>query len=215
MLRSKPRRNEGETLSRCFQVCRIRASQRGWQPLRAELEERTLPTLAKAGVRPWGLWYGLFGLRSNELVMVTSWPQDAATVSVLTDALPAGAEVLELYEFVPTVRPVTDDPCTRAGLYVFRFFDVRNEDVEEIAQLSATAWETFEAASTYQSVPQALFCQRDRSSEKGVMLLLTWYDGLNSWQASRQPAPEAAQNFRRRAQLTLGTVAYATRLVGQ
>jgi len=44
---------------------------------------------------------------------------------------------------------------------------------------------------------------------------LTWYDGLNSWQASRQPAPEAAQNFRRRAQLTLGTVAYATRLVGQ
>jgi hypothetical protein len=45
------------------------------------------------------------------------------------------------------------------------------------------------------------------------MLLCTWYDGLESWQLSREPAPEAATNFRRRHALTLGTIAYATRLI--
>jgi hypothetical protein len=45
------------------------------------------------------------------------------------------------------------------------------------------------------------------------MLLLTWYDGLGSWQTSRQPAPDARENFRRRHALTAGTIAYATRLL--
>ena len=44
------------------------------------------------------------------------------------------------------------------------------------------------------------------------MLLLTWYDGFESWQASRAPHPDALANFQRRAALTGGTVAYATRL---
>lgn len=45
------------------------------------------------------------------------------------------------------------------------------------------------------------------------MLLCTWYDGLNSWQRSRTPAPEATENFRRRHALTSGTIAFATRLL--
>ncbi len=96
---------------------------------------------------------------------------------------------------------------------MFRFFDVRNADVEEIAALSNEAWITFEDTDAYAAEPQALFCQADRSEERGVMLLLTWYDGLVSWQTSRKPAPESRENFQRRHALTAGTIAYATRLV--
>jgi hypothetical protein len=46
------------------------------------------------------------------------------------------------------------------------------------------------------------------------MLLVTWYDGFDSWQTSRQPTAEATDNFRRRRALTQSTIAYATRLVG-
>jgi hypothetical protein len=44
------------------------------------------------------------------------------------------------------------------------------------------------------------------------MLLVTWYDGLESWQTSRAPDPAAVENFKRRRALTDGTVALATRL---
>ena len=125
----------------------------------------------------------------------------------------AGFQVVEQHALVPTVRPTSFAPLTRPGLYVFRFFDVRNGDIEEIAALSQEAWTSFEATDAYAAEPQALFCQADRSDERGVMLLLTWYDGLASWQASRRPPPAARENFQRRHMLTAGTIAYATRLV--
>jgi len=62
-------------------------------------------------------------------------------------------------------------------------------------------------------VLEGLFRLRDRSVAAGLMLLCTWYDGLESWQVSREPPPEAAENFRRRHALTRATIAYATRLI--
>ena len=111
------------------------------------------------------------------------------------------------------MRPDHAQALTRPGLYVFRFFAVRNVDVGEIARLSREAWTTFESTNAYRAEPQGLFCQRDRRDANGVMLLCTWYDGLESWQTSREPPPEAAENFRRRHALTHGTIAYATRLI--
>ena len=46
------------------------------------------------------------------------------------------------------------------------------------------------------------------------MLLVTWYDRLESWERSRTPPPEAAANFRERAMITTRSVAYPTRLIG-
>ena len=97
---------------------------------------------------------------------------------------------------------------------MFRFFDVANTDVEEIARLSSQAWISFENTDRFTTRPRGLFAQADRSSPSGVMVLVTWYDGLESWQISRRSDPEAADNFRRRRELTRGTIAYATRLVG-
>jgi len=156
----------------------------------------------------YGVFGGLFGIGSGELVVVTSQPREHASL-----AAPAGARVVEQHFLLPTVRPETPGSLERPGVYVFRFFHVKNADVDEIVRVSAEAWVTFENTDAYRSEPQALFSPRDRQPERGWMLLLTWYDGFASWETSRQPAPQARASFARRHALTFGTIAYATRLI--
>ena len=98
------------------------------------------------------------------------------------------------------------------GLYVFRFFFIDPASTDEIAALSKEAWTTFEGGGDYQTEPKALFKKAEPNPERDIMLLVTWYDGFGSWEASRRPPPEARQNFQRRRELTHGTVAFATRL---
>ena len=129
-----------------------------------------------------------------------------------TAALDA-VEIREALLLAPTVRPESTAPCERPGLYVFRFFEVATVDVSEGAALSRQAWETYENADNYASEPQGLFRPAGTASESGRMLLVTWYDGLESWQTSRRPHPKARENFQRRRELTRGTMALATRLV--
>lgn len=161
--------------------------------------------------RPWGAFHGLFGVASNELIVVTYGDVDGVDEAIGATEGVANVDTLLLE---PTVRPTEHEPRSRAGLYVFRFFDVAHRDVDEIAALSFEAWKDFETTDAYQAIPQGLFRQHDTSAERGRMLLCTWYDGLNSWQASRTPPGAASANFRRRHTLTEGTVAYATRLLG-
>ncbi len=190
-----------------FAFARIRGHGRDWQPLR----EAVVAALPEE--RIWGTFHGLFGIASNELVAVTVGGDEAVAASIDTLSELDAVDSVASLTLVPTVRPKDARPLTREGLYVFRFFEVAHRDVEEIAALSAEAWKTFENVDAYRAEPQGLFCQRDRSAERGRMLLLTWYDGLNSWQASRQSPPPARENFGKRHALTTGTIAYATRLV--
>lgn len=158
----------------------------------------------------WGAFYGLFGLGSNELFLVSVG--DNSNVHSVLDASKTVEQVRSI-NLEPTVRPTSEEPVTKSGLYVFRFFGVKSKDVDRIAQLSREAWTYFEDSTDYQAEPQGLFCERDRNKEEGLMLLVTWYDGLNSWQVSRRPAPEATKNFRERAALTSFTKPFATRLL--
>ena len=185
---------------------RVRAQGRSW----LDAYDRYRATDPSEGVRVWGAFYGLFGIGSNELVVMLQ-SETAEPAAALADA---GFAIVERHALAPTVRPTSFAPLERAGLYVFRFFDVRNDDVDEIAALSQQAWTSFEDTDAYAAEPQGLFCDAERSTERGVMLLLTWYDGLGSWQTSRKPAPAARENFQRRHALTEGTIAYATRLIG-
>lgn len=184
---------------------RVRAAGPGWADEYARLRASTAP-----GIEIWGAFYGLFGIGSNELLLVVRSEDGPPTLPVTA----AGFEVTESHALVPTVRPEKFEPITRPGLYVFRLFEVANKDVDEIARLSSEAWASFENADSYTAEAKGLFAQADRSHPNGAMVLLTWYDGLDSWQASRRPAPEAVDNFRRRRALTQRSVAYATRLVG-
>lgn len=166
--------------------------------------------VGESDISLWGRFMGLFGLASNELILGTY-----GAVTDIDQKLKACSSIDDVSTLLlePTVRPTVDRMREKEGLYVFRTFSVYHKDVEEIAALSKEAWSTFETADAYNAIPQALFCQNDRSANQGTMLLVTWYDGLNSWQTSRQPPDPAGRNFRRRAQLTLSTKAIATRLV--
>ncbi len=200
--------NNTESVNMSFAISRIRTNDRNFNAAHAEISDNSNAALLPASL--WGAFHGLFGLASNELVVVSVGATENVHTNFSTLNSVADCKSLQLEA---TVRPVNEEPVSREGLYVFRFFDIAHENVEEIAELSRVAWESFENVDAYSAVPQGLFCQADRSQERGRMLLVTWYDGLNSWQASRNPAPEARENFQRRHRLTNGTVAYATRLI--
>lgn len=185
---------------------------RDTQALKTALTRDVLGAWRQSGITVWGIWEGLFGIASNELIVVAV-SNGERDEGAFTAALPDSVRVADSLLLVPTVRPVGAAPCEKAGLYVFRFFEVGNADVDEIARLSNEAWTTFENTAAYQAEPQGLFRQQDLSAARGRMLLVTWYDGLESWQTSRRPAPEAMANFMRRRELTFGTEALATRLV--
>ncbi len=191
-----------------FAFSRLQTKGFSYRPMYDAIVGSDREKLGGAGI--WGSFFGLFGLASNELILVTTGDVEAMDERLTSIDTVQSSSSLYLQ---PTVRPLNDEPCTREGLYVFRFFDVRNKDVDTIAKLSKDAWEYFETSDEYQAIPQALFCEQDRNAPNGKMLLCTWYDGLNSWQTSRAPAPQAAENFRSRSKLTLGTKPYATRLI--
>ncbi len=179
-----------------------------FQPVYQQISKDDDALLGSA--KRWGAFFGLFGLGSDEFFLVCTGENSNvhSTLSNLDDV-----SAVRTIELEPTARPTNDSPVKRDGLYVFRFFGVENKNVDRIAQLSADAWKYFEKSDQYQAVPQALFCESNRSTEQGLMLLVTWYDGLNSWQISRQPPEEARANFRERATLTHYTKPFATRLL--
>ena len=166
----------------------------------------------QAEISIWGTWQGLFGLASNELIVVAAAAGERPASDFTASLAAEPVSIRDSLLLTPTVRPDGRRPCDKPGLYVFRFFDVATGDVAEVAALSRQAWETFETSDDYRSEPQGLFREMDQSAELGRMLLVTWYDGLESWQTSRAPHPDATENFRRRRDLTHGTMALATRL---
>ena len=191
-----------------YAFTRLRANDRNFHAM-----HEALASDGDAALRPaqrWGMFSGLFGIASNELLLVTAGDAPGLNERLVELESVGGAETLPLEA---TARPTSPEPLTREGLYVLRFFEVAHPDVDEIVALSKEAWETFEDTSDYSAEPQGLFCQADRSAARGRMLLVTWYDGFDSWQTSRKPHPTARDNFKRRHSLTEGTVAYATRLL--
>ncbi|MCB1693655.1 MAG: hypothetical protein KDI19_12885 [Pseudomonadales bacterium] len=165
-------------------------------------------SLAGSGVDVWGTFTPLFGLASNELYLVTvAQGPHTANAAVMENHL----SVLDSISLVPTVRPTAHDPRTEPGIYVFRWFEIKTRDIDEIVALSNEAWTTFEGG--FDTEVQALFREPDTSAERGKMLLITWYRDLSVWEASRMPAPAARKNFMKRAALTLEARPIATRLV--
>ena len=166
-------------------------------------------TFGSEGAEVFGVFQALFGLATNELYVIAS--ADSGVPDIATETEVAGYQLVETVDLEPTVRPLSHSPLAREGLYVFRWFEVHNQDIDEIVALSETAWTSFE--SDFEAQVQGLFANPDRSPERGRMLLLSWYSGLAAWQTSRAPSPEARENFIRRHELTLEAMAVATRLL--
>ena len=194
-----------------FWYTHLRVLGRGWQPVWSRSKDPALADLAAAGIGVWGLFSGLIGLPSNEMIAITRGSAEASPPRF--SALEA--EILEQREMGPTARPV--EPFARLerpGLYVLRSFHLAGpEHVDEIVQLSTGAWTTFETDDAWESEPVGLFVSSPVGRSVDRMLLVTWYDGFGSWERSRQPDPEARDRFVRRHMLTNGTNAIATSLV--
>jgi len=169
-----------------------------------------LPTAEKNGYRKWGVFFGLFGLATNELYLVMMCENEDDSLANLIEA--EELQLLQSFKFVPTVRPVQHEPRTAKGIYVFRWFDVNNKDVAEIAQLSEQAWVTFEGG--FDTQVQGLFAENESSTDISKMLLVTWYRNLAVWEESRKAPEEARTRFAKRHQLTIEAIPIATRLVG-
>jgi len=178
------------------------------------INTQILSEAKQSGYSLYGLFFGLFGLASNELYLVAVREDNGPFLDGFTPLSKLAARhnfsLQESYQLNPTVRPVENTMRTKDGIYVFRWFDVHNRDVNEIVKLSDEAWIPFEEG--FDSEIQGLFAEGDRSNEQGKMLLLTWYRDLSVWEASRRPSKEAKERFLRRHDLTIETIAVATRL---
>ena len=150
----------------------------------------------------WGAFVGLFGLDNNQLITLTTEPL----------ATPENMTRIRSESMAPTARPRDYTPLSKDGLYVFREFDLAAENIDRLVALSVEAWTTFETDAEFQTEPVALLRQETPLANT-TMTLITWYDGFESWQRSRQPNPAAMENFQQRAALTTATRAIATRLV--
>jgi hypothetical protein len=172
--------------------------------------------MSRHGGTVWGVWTALFGMASNELVVVTAWPDGATPIATLQDALPDGFRIVASYELSPTVRPASADPVTREGVYVHRFFRTLEKHMQEIVDLSVEAWKTFATDDRYGTEQVAFFRPRTRSSNEnspGEMLLISWYPDLANWETSRQFPPEAQALFHKRAERVDSMLPFAMRLL--
>jgi len=160
------------------------------------------------GYVQFGFFVGLFGLASNEFYLVTIG--EDATDEIDQVLAGYGLDVKEHFLLVPTARPTVHEPLSKPGICVFRWFDVENKNVAQMADLSRQAWVTFE--SEFDCEPIALFAESDRTSDRGKMLLITWYRDLSVWEASRNPPDEARENFAKRHTMTIEAKPIATRL---
>ena len=171
------------------------------------IRETVTPTLQAGNVQVFGLFGGRFGLATNEVYLVTS----SEKVQGDFTALPGDFEIVQQTDLIPTVRPIEHEPREKPGIYVFRWFRVFNRDVDEIAEISSKAWNSFE--ESFDCQVQCLFAEPDRTSRIGTMLLVTWYRDLSVWEVSRKAPDEARALFMRRQEMTLKAKPIATQLI--
>ena len=155
-----------------------------------------------AGHGVFGIFASLFGLASNEIYLVTFGKTQTSL------SFPDDVKLLSTHLFNPTLRPLDHQPRTRPGVYVFRWFSVLPDAVDEIIQLSYNAWPTFEGS--FETEVQGLFVEA--TGQPSEMLLITWYKNLSVWEESRHPPENARESFLRRHQLTLNAKPIATML---
>ncbi|MFV0526594.1 MAG: hypothetical protein ACK5RL_19075 [Acidimicrobiales bacterium] len=163
----------------------------------------------------YGLFAPLFGLASDQLVVMTMWPDAAGARATALEALQSAPDVVEVAHRVieSTARPGDGDPPIQPGIYVHRSFDLRPAKVEQAVRLSVEAWASFE--DVFDAKVVGLFRTCDLPEEKAELTLLNWYPDLTAWETSRDGdmAPEAAALFQERRDLTDRTRAICTRLL--
>jgi len=161
-----------------------------------------------AGGQLYGCWRSLvgLGLARDEGIALTAFDTADAARSA-SDVPDSEAVLLEA-----TVRPTDDAPAAQDGVYVFRWFDVAEEDWQAFCDLSDAAWPNMEAVFDVRI--HGFWKSLETRPPASRTLLLTRYADLSVWEASRWwKAPAAAANasmsrFKARNEMIQATVAY-------
>jgi hypothetical protein len=199
-----------------FNYATLTTSGNSWHPWEQGLRENGVAKLTECGGELYGVWNPLFGLASNQVVVMTSWSVPDGVIQHVTETFMAVEGIVSVADHlvVPTSRPTTNAPPYKPGLYVHRWFLLESRHVDEAVALSATAWETFE--HTFEVEIIGFFRTVEPQTELAELMLLTWYPTLAAWEKSRHAelTPEARTRFIRRRELSQVTRAIATSLEG-
>lgn len=163
-----------------------------------------------------GLFAPQLGWSAHQAAILLRWPDHGSDRQTVTTALVGDvAMVRERHELTPTLRPTGRDAPKPGGIYVHRWFTVRESSLPEFLRLSAQGWSDFE--QRFDANIFGLFRAEQTSADRtaGVvrLLLLTRYGSHAVWEASRDPTTAAMKSFARRQALTLDTGAVSTVLV--
>jgi hypothetical protein len=100
------------------------------------INTRILPEAGRSGYSLYGIFFGLFGLASNELYLMATKEDGGPSSGGITPLAGLVTEhkfsLRENFHLNPTVRPTEHSKRTRNGLYVFRWFLIHNRDVDEM-----------------------------------------------------------------------------------
>ena len=66
--------------------------------------------------------------------------------------------------------------------------------MDEFVALALEALGGFEHATDYSARSMALFLEAAPAGDVATTVLVTWYDNLSSWEASRRAAPAAVRS---------------------
>ena len=153
---------------------------------------------------------GMFGLKTNEIAILSAWPGEAdGQLCIGNFAKDTRVECPAQQNLVATVRPTEATPINNPGIYVIRWIVIDAQDIAEYTDLCLKTWPRFESGNTQRCY--GVF-RPVESSKVCTMLMLTWYENLGAWERSRQLDPRDQHMWLRRSQMELAHWAEAGRL---
>ena len=182
----------------------------GPQPrLVEDISVRVAPAARAANGEVVGYFAPALGFSAREAAILLRW--QGATVDVWKYA--QAIETRRVDRLTATVRPAATDIPRAGGIYVHRWFVVRERDSDEFVTLSNSFWQGgFEQSADTQIFGLFAAERTPADGDNARLLLMTWYASHAEWDKSRQQSPEAAAISRRRNALTLDSWAASTRL---
>ncbi len=201
-------------MSKDYEYLRISVRPRSWPRVIAGVTAKGAEAIASAGGKLYAMWVSDIGLPYYHGVVLSTWAGDGGVnpvVQGVDDVLDASAERLEV-----VTGPRDSIPCTRNGIYMHRWFEMRDTDWKEFLDLSTDVWP--DAEDAYGSKIIGFWRSRDAPAPMARALLITYYPNMAAWERSRSEnarTPEEKATWRtlsRRHQLIESTVATTMKL---
>ena len=153
---------------------------------------------------------GMFGLKTNEIAILSAWHGETGGESCITDFVEnTHLDCTVQKDLVATVRPSEATAIKRAGIYVIRWIAMDSDDIAEYTGLCLKTWPRFETGDTQRCY--GVFRPAE-SVKQPTLLMLTWYEDLTAWEQSRQLDPQDQHMWVRRSQMELAHWAEVGRL---